>query len=77
MSKYKRAGNLFDYKDKKNITSHIFSQEQYFFKEQELEEILVNEKFDFEKINSNKPSERKLKEEEQQSIWDFNYYLTR
>src|SRR6185312_12492987 len=50
-SKYRRAGNLFDYDDKKNIRTHIFSQEQYFFKEKELEDILVKEKFDFEKIN--------------------------
>ena len=73
--KYRRAGNLFDYSHKKNIKSHIFSQEQYFFKEKELDEILINEKFDFEKINSGKSAVRKLKEEEQQSLWDFNYYL--
>jgi asparagine synthase (glutamine-hydrolysing) len=35
--KFRRAGNLFAYDDKKNIKSHIFSQEQYFFREQELE----------------------------------------
>ena len=74
-SKYRRAGNLFDYDNKKNIRSHIFSQEQYFFKEKELEDILVNEKFDFENINSGTHAGRKLKEEEQQSLWDFNYYL--
>ena len=73
--RYKRAGNLFDYSNKKNIKSHIFSQEQYFFKEKELDDILINEKFNFEKINSNKAFARKLKEEEQQSVWDFNYYL--
>ena len=73
--KYRRAGHLFAYNDKQNIKSHIFSQEQYFFREQELEEILVGGKFDFEKINTNIPAKRKLKEEEQQSIWDFNYYL--
>jgi asparagine synthase (glutamine-hydrolysing) len=73
--KYLRSGNLFAYDDKQNIKSHIFSQEQYFFREQELEEILVGGKFDFEKINTNNPTKRKLKEEEQQSIWDFNYYL--
>ena len=73
--KYRRAGNLFDYDHKKNIRSHIFSQEQYFFKEKELDEILINEKFDFEEINSGKSEVRKLKQEEQQSLWDFNYYL--
>ena len=74
-SKYRRAGNLFAYNDKKNIKSHIFSQEQYFFREQELEEMLVSEKVDFENININSATRRKLKEEEEQSIWDFNYYL--
>ncbi len=74
-SKYRRAGNLFDYNNKKNIRSHIFSQEQYFFKENELRDILTHKKFDFEKINSNTPTGRKLNEEEQQSLWDFNYYL--
>lgn len=74
-NKYRRAGNLFDYNNKKNIRSHIFSQEQYFFKENELRDILIYEKFDFEKINSNTPTDRKLNEEEQQSLWDFNYYL--
>ena len=73
--KYRRVGNLFDFDDKKNIRTHIFSQEQYFFKETELEDILVNEKFDFENLNSNIHAGRKLKEEEQQSLWDFNYYL--
>ena len=60
-SKYRRAGNLFDYDCKKNIRSHIFSQEQYFFKENELEDILINEKFDFENINSNIPTGRNIK----------------
>lgn len=74
-NKYRRAGNLFDYSTKKNIKSHIFSQEQYFFKEKELKDILVNESFDFETINSACTVNRKLKEEEQQSLWDFKYYL--
>jgi asparagine synthase (glutamine-hydrolysing) len=73
--KYRRSGNLFAYDDKQNIKSHIFSQEQYFFREQELEEILVKEKFDFGNINVYNPTNRKLKEEEKQSLWDFNYYL--
>jgi len=74
-SKYRRAGNLFDYEGKKNMRSHIFSQEQYFFKEKELRDILVNEKFDFENINSKSSAVRELKEEELQALWDFNYYL--
>ncbi|MEO6638895.1 MAG: asparagine synthase (glutamine-hydrolyzing), partial [Ginsengibacter sp.] len=50
--KYRRAGNLFAYSKKENLKTHIFSQEQYFFSEQELKNILVNQKFDFENINT-------------------------
>lgn len=73
--RYRRAGNLFDYQDKENIKSHIFSQEQYFFKEKELSELLVNEKFTFQTLNIGKEINRKLSEEELQAVWDFNYYL--
>ncbi|MEO8765782.1 MAG: asparagine synthase (glutamine-hydrolyzing) [Ginsengibacter sp.] len=73
--RYRRAGNLFGYDKKENIKSHIFSQEQYFFTEQELANILTGQKFDFGKLNATSPSKRHLNEQEQQSIWDFNYYL--
>ena len=73
--KYRRSGNLFAYAGKQNIKSHIFSQEQYFFSEKELEEMLIANPFNFDKINTSQPAARKLKEEEEQSIWDFNYYL--
>ncbi len=73
--KYQRAGNLFDYRSQTNIKSHIFSQEQYFFKENELSRLLITEKFDFTNLNTERKSERRLAKEEQQAIWDFNYYL--
>lgn len=73
--KYRRAGNLFDYNNKQNIKSHIFSQEQYFFKEKELSELLISEKFNFQNLNTTKGIARSLSEEEAQSVWDFNYYL--
>ncbi len=73
--KYRRAGNLFSYDKKENIKSHIFSQEQYFFSERELDEIILPEMPDFTGLNANVVSQRKLKKEEQQSVWDFNYYL--
>ena len=74
-NKYKRAGNLFDFKNKNHIKSHIFSQEQYFFKEKELDQILLDENFDFADLNSQEIIGRKLGAAEQQSLWDFNYYL--
>ncbi|HVZ95736.1 MAG TPA: asparagine synthase (glutamine-hydrolyzing) [Chitinophagaceae bacterium] len=73
--KYKRAGNLFDYRSKANIKSHIFSQEQYFFKEKELDKLLVTEKYDFGSLNAEEKIDRILTAEELQTLWDFNYYL--
>ncbi|MEO8569773.1 MAG: asparagine synthase (glutamine-hydrolyzing) [Ginsengibacter sp.] len=73
--KYQRAGNLFAYRNKENLKTHIFSQEQYFFSEAELDTILVRNKFDFKKENNTIATGRKLNAQEEQSLWDFNYYL--
>lgn len=72
-NKYRRAGNLYDYDD--NIITHIFSQEQYYFKENELSDLLVNKSFDFSSINGQNLLSRKLSAAERQSLWDFNHYL--
>lgn len=74
-NKYQRAGNLYDYPNRNNITTHIFSQEQYYFKEQELQSLLVNPKFNFSNINAQPDIARNLSAAERQSFWDFNYYL--
>jgi asparagine synthase (glutamine-hydrolysing) len=74
-NKYQRAGNLYDYPNRDNITTHIFSQEQYYFKEQELQSLLVNPQFNFTGINAQPATARKLSATEQQSFWDFNHYL--
>lgn len=73
-NKYQRAGNLFDY-NKQHLRTHIFSQEQYYFKENELAQLLVNPQFSFEAINALPVAARKLSAAEQQSFWDFNHYL--
>ena len=73
--KYQRAGNLYDYPSQQHITTHIFSQEQYYFKEQELRSLLVNTAFDFKQINQQPAVERELSAAERQSFWDFNHYL--
>ncbi len=75
IDKYRRAGNLFAFENKENLKTHIFSQEQYFFSEKELNGILVDNKFDFEKENNTSVNSRKLNSQEKQSLWDFNYYL--
>jgi len=74
-NKYQRAGNLYDYPNRNNITTHIFSQEQYYFKAQELQALLVNPAFNFSGINAQPAAARALSAAEQQSFWDFNHYL--
>jgi asparagine synthase (glutamine-hydrolysing) len=74
-NKYQRAGNLYDYPSRANIYSHIFSQEQYYFKEQELQSLLADPHFNFSNINNQSFVLRDLSAAEQQSFWDFNHYL--
>jgi asparagine synthase (glutamine-hydrolysing) len=74
--RYKRAATLFDYADRKRMKSHIFSQEQYFFSEKELNNILTdpyiwplqfNEEFNL--------LGRNLTAREEQALYDIKYYL--
>lgn len=74
-NKYERAGHLFDYPGGDQLRSHIFSQEQYYFKQQELKDLLVNTAFDFKWINDVPSIARKLSPAELQSVWDFDHYL--
>ena len=74
-NKYKRAGNLYDYTNQYNIATHIFSQEQYYFKENELQSLLVDPQFNFTAINTQPALARNLSAAERQSFWDFNHYL--
>lgn len=72
--RYKRAGVLFNYPSQDRIYTHIFSQEQYYFNEEELNGLLVNPSFDFTGINTQtgtvhaNPAER-------QAFWDLEHYL--
>lgn len=68
----KRAGTLFNYNNKQHIRSHIFSQEQYLFSENELKDLLVQPDFNFDAFN---PNEDKKWSMDQQPIWDINHYL--
>lgn len=74
-SKYQRIGNMFAYNSKQHMISHIFSQEQYYFREQELEKLLVSLPFNFTALNNLPSLQRNLSETERQSFWDFNHYL--
>jgi asparagine synthase (glutamine-hydrolysing) len=74
--RHKRIGRLLQYKNKQHLKSHIFSQEHYFFSETELQKLLINPVYDFSTINQNVFSyERPLDNIEQQSLFDFQYYL--
>jgi asparagine synthase (glutamine-hydrolysing) len=75
-NRLKRGAQLFDYEDKKTLKSHILSQEQYFFKRNEIKEC-INPKFykSFFWEEEVKNSPRKLDAKEQQAIFDLKYYL--
>ncbi len=73
---YKRGGLLLDYPSLEHVRTHIFSQEQYFHSEQDLKHLLLDEKFNFDRINEEiKTDKRKLNPKSKQSFWDINYYL--
>ncbi len=74
-NKYQRAGNLYDYPKKDHLHTHIFSQEQYYFKEQELYSLLKYPSFNFDQLNELPVNISALIKEDQQSFWDFTHYL--
>jgi asparagine synthase (glutamine-hydrolysing) len=75
-SRYKRAAGVFNYKSKARIKSHIFSQEQYFFSEEELDSILLNDYENHILFNENFESlKRSLSEQEEQALFDIKHYL--
>ena len=67
-----RAGSLYNFPAAQRIPSHIFSQEQYLFSEQELRKLLVKNKFDFSELNR---LPKAGKAEEKQAFWDIEHYL--
>ena len=75
VNKYKRAGLVFK-TTKKNFKSHIFSQEQYLFSEEELNKLLIKGSNSIiNKINNSESFVRKLKSREEQAFFDLNNYL--
>jgi asparagine synthase (glutamine-hydrolysing) len=72
--RYKRIANLFDYKNTASVKSHIFSQEQGFFSEKQLDEILIGFEINeaWENIGQ---TARKLSPKEYQTLFDMKYYL--
>ncbi len=74
-NRYKRAAELFDYPSHKRLHTHIFSQEQYFFSEKELNNLLINPHYDFESINKMDIPENSANAAEKQAFWDLKNYL--
>jgi asparagine synthase (glutamine-hydrolysing) len=73
-NRLKRGSKLFDYPSSARIKSHIFSQEQYYFTEEEIAGILKKP----QPITLNetiKSKHRKLSAIEEQSIFDIKNYL--
>ena len=73
-NRLKRGSQLFDYPDVNRIKSHIFSQEQYYFNEKEIENILIDPvpvSIDEEIFAKH----RRLSPAEDQSFFDIKNYL--
>ncbi len=72
----KRAAQVFN-SPFKNWKSHIFSQEQNLFSEQEIKELLKknNENLIINNLNSTNELNRNFSSYEQQAFFDLNYYL--
>ncbi len=74
-NRYKRGAQVFNYKNETHKKSHIFSQEQYFFSENELNDLL-KEDFKHELLfDENFNTKRKLSASEEQALFDMKYYL--
>jgi asparagine synthase (glutamine-hydrolysing) len=72
-NKYKRIGHLLS-ADRGFLPSHIFSQEHYFFSENELKHVLTKTAPPLE-WESSKSKNRKLSTIEEQVLFDINYCL--
>lgn len=73
-SGYKRAGNMFEKYPAGNFKSHLFSQTESFFSENELKNLLVESDFNFSSLNSSFNG-RKLNAFEEAAFWDIENYL--
>ncbi len=77
-NRYRRASKLFEYSKCDNINSHIFSQEQYLFSNQELD-ALLEKKYNDAKSDifslAALSDKRSLRANEKQALFDIEYYL--
>lgn len=74
--RYKRAAGVFNYKSRQRIKSHIFSQEQYFFSEEELDDLLLDGYKEHLLFNEDFTGiKRRLSVQEEQALFDIKHYL--
>lgn len=75
-NRYRRASYIFKNKNKEHLKSHIFSQEQYLFSENEISRLLCNNIYVESSVEQDYSNfMRKLTPEESQAIFDLKYYL--
>ena len=70
----KRAALMFDYHKHTHMPSHIFSVEQYFFSESELDDVL-NDEYKHNLLFEQHKLDRQLSVSEQQALFDIKHYL--
>ena len=73
-NRMKRAALVFDY-PANDVQSHIFSQEQYYFSQSEIQNLLKNNSGILPELNAEVKSPRTLSAKEKQSFFDMQYYL--
>lgn len=74
--RFRRIAHLLQKVEKQKIRSHIFSQEQYFFSDFEINHKLLKRTVNFESFTYSDPkSSFMLTEAEKQALFDFNFYL--
>lgn len=74
-NRHKRASTLFGHHDEKTLPSHIFSVEQMFFTEPELDDVLKNENSSKLELNETQGFKFGLDAQENQALFDINNYL--
>ena len=74
-NRYQRAAKLFDFQNGQNLRSHIFSQEQCYFSESEIENLLFAQGPLVEVPKYATPAARKLNPAEFQALFDMYLYL--
>jgi asparagine synthase (glutamine-hydrolysing) len=74
--RYKRIAKLINHDGTENMSSHIFSQEQYMFSTKEISELLAgSNSTNYSAISVKQSLERNLTASEAQALFDIDFYL--